>query len=205
MIVPDAVAARSDFERTAGTLWARAGPDLALHLRLRRTGTPTLLRLARRLTDRARRAGGWCVVNRRVDVAMAAGAQGVQLGSGALPPREARRLLGPAVAVGVSGHAPGDVRRARRAGANLVVLGTIYPTPSHPDRPGAGLSRIAAGRDAGLPVVAIGGVTPERVPAVLGAGADGVAALRGVWGSESPEAAVARYLEALGKPADGEA
>lgn len=198
------MAARPGFEEAADALWSRAGPELALHLRLRATPTPRLFGLARRLARRAAEAGGRCVVNARVDVAMAAGAQGVQLGAGALPPGAARRLVGPETAVGVSAHGPAGVRRAGRAGANWVLLGTIFPTPSHPDRPGAGLARVAACRDAGPPLIAIGGITPARAAAVLGAGAHGVAALRGIWEADEPAAAAARYLAAM-DAGDGEA
>lgn len=198
VVVPDEVARRGDFERSAADLWRRAGRELALHLRLRRTPDRRLLELTRRLSARAGEAGGWCLVNRRVDVALAGGARGVQLGRGSLPVASARRLLGPDAAVGVSVHAPPEARRARGAGANLVLLGTIYPTPSHPRRPGAGPARVAACRDAGSPIVAIGGITPERVAAVRGAGAHGVAVLRGIWEADRPAAAAGRYLEALG-------
>lgn len=196
-VVPDAVAAREGLEASASAMWDRAGPELALHLRLRETTARRLHGLARRLSARAAEAGGWCVVNGRVDVALAAGAHGVQLGAGALPPAEARRLLGPGAAVGVSSHAPAEAREAGRAGANLVLLGTIFPTPSHPDRPGAGLARVAACRDAGPPVIAIGGITPARAAAALGAGAHGVAAIRGVWEADDPAEAAVRYLEAM--------
>lgn len=197
-VVPDAVARRPGFGEAARRLRSAAGPELALHLRLRETDDRRLFELTRRLADDARASGGWCVVNGRVDVALAAAAQGVQLGAGALPAGEARRLLGPGAAVGISAHGPGGVRRAGRAGANLVLLGTIFPTPSHPGRPGAGLARVAACRDVGPPLIAIGGVTPARARAVLGAGAHGVAALRGIWEAEDPAEAAGRYLEAMG-------
>lgn len=202
-VVPDAVAARDGFEASAAAMWDRAGAELALHLRLREATARRLHGLARRLSERAAAAGGWCVVNGRVDVALAAGAQGVQLGSGSLPADEARRVLGPGTAVGVSAHAPPEARDAGRAGANLVLLGTIFPTPSHPDRPGAGLARVAACRDAGPPVIAIGGMTPARAAVALGAGAHGVAAVRGVWEADDPAAAAGRYLEAMRATPEG--
>lgn len=201
-VVPDEVAARPGFREVAGRLLEAGGRELALHLRLREGDDRRLFELAEELARRAGDAGGWCVVNGRVDVALAAGAQGVQLGAGALPPAEARRLLGPGPAVGASAHGPAGARRAARAGANLVLLGTIFPTPSHPGRPGAGLARVAACRDAGPPLIAIGGVTPARARAVLGAGAHGVAAVRGIWGDEDPPAAAGRYLEAMGIRSD---
>lgn len=197
VIVPDRVAAAPGFGATAGALLERGGADLALHLRLRETSARRLYELAARLAARADEAGGWCMVNGRVDVALAAGTQGVQLGSAALPPRPARAVLGPGPAVGVSTHSSPEVRRAREAGANLVLLGTIFPTASHPGRPGAGPGRVAACRDLGLPVIAIGGIGPERAGLVRRAGAHGVAALSGVWDAPRPGAAVERYLEAL--------
>lgn len=204
VLVPDRVARAPSFERTAADLWRRAGPHLALHLRLEELPVRRIHELARRLAGPAAEAGGWCVVNGRVDVALSTGAQGVQLGAGALPVADARRLLGPRRAVGASVHAPREARRAGRAGANLVLLGTIFPTPSHPGRPGAGPARVAACRDAGPAVIAVGGVTPGRVAAVRGAGGHGVAAMRGIWDAERPERALERYLEALGAGADGE-
>lgn len=197
VLVPDAAIARPDFRETAAALRERGGGRLALHLRLREASDRRLHELAAPLADEARRAGGWCVVNGRPDVALTAGAQGVQLGAGALPVAEARRMVGGEVAVGASVHGSREARRAAEDGANLLLVGTIFPSPSHPRRPGAGLSRLAACRDAGTPVVAIGGVTSSRVPAVLGAGAHGVAVLSGVWSADRPLEAAARYLDAL--------
>lgn len=197
-VVPDEVAGRPGFGAAAERLQEEAGAELALHLRLREADDRRLFELARTLADRARATGGWCVVNGRVDVALAAGAQGVQIGAGALPAGEARRLLGAGAALGVSVHGPAGARRAARAGANLVLLGTIFPTPSHPGRPGAGLARVAACRDAGPTLIAIGGITPARARAARGAGARGVAALRGIWEADDPAAAAGRYLEVLG-------
>jgi thiamine-phosphate diphosphorylase len=91
------------------------------------------------------------------------------------------------------------VAAAEEDEADWAFVGTIYPTPSHPDRPGAGpdlIRRAARARDR-LPLVAIGGVTPERVGPVLEAGAAGVAVIGGVWGDPDPPGAVDRYRSAL--------
>lgn len=185
------------FRRTATAMRKRGADRLALHLRLRGASDRRLHDLAAALAGEARKAGGWCVVNGRPDVALAAGAQAVQLGAGALPVREARRVVGGDVYIGASVHGPGEARRAGNDGANFLLVGTIFPSPSHPGRPGAGPARVAACRDAGPPVVAIGGVTPARVPAVTGAGAHGVAVLSGIWTTDRPVEALARYLDAL--------
>lgn len=197
VIVPDEVASGPGFRRSARALRARGGAELALHLRTLRPSGRRLHELAVALAEDARRDGGWCVVNERVDVALTAGAQAVQLGRGALPVSEARALLADPVAVGASVHAAGEARAAVEDGASFLLLGTIFSTPSHPGRAPAGTDLVEACRGVGRPVIAIGGMTPERVPEVTAAGARGVATLGGVWGAASPPAAVERFLEAL--------
>lgn len=137
-------------------------------------------------------------INDRVDVAAAVGADGVQLGQGSLAVDEARACLPPSVTVGASVHDVAEATAGRVADADLLVVGTVYASASHPGRPGAGpalLERIA--RVDGRPLVAIGGVTPARVAEVRAAGAWGVAVQRGVWEAPDPLAAVDAYLDCL--------
>lgn len=198
VVVPDRVARRRGFLPTAFGMLGDAAGRLALHLRLKRTPARRIHELAVELSAAARRHGGWCVVNERVDVALTAGAQAVQLGGGALPLDAVRRVAGPGLPVGVSVHGPGDAGRAAEEGANHLVLGTIFDTPSHPDRAGAGPELVeACRRRVDVPIVAIGGMDPGRVPEVVEAGADGVATLRAVWDADRPERAVTAFLEAL--------
>jgi thiamine-phosphate pyrophosphorylase len=77
------------------------------------------------------------------------------------------------------------------------MAGPVYPTPTHPDHPGAGVELIRACAAIGLPVIAIGGVTAERVPELVAAGAYGVAAIRALWGGEDPARAAMEMLELL--------
>ena len=198
VVVPDEVARRPNFLQVARGLREAAGGNLALHLRLDEATGRRIHELAAALARGARSGGGWCVVNERADVALSARAQAVQLGAGALPVAAARQDLGPEVAVGASVHGADAAARAAAGGANFLVLGTIFETPSHPDRPAAGpeLVERCRGRVA-RPLVAIGGVTPGRVAELLAAGAHGVAALRGVWSTPRPRDAVEAYLEAL--------
>src|SRR5690606_34486074 len=154
-----------------------------------------LYALAERLLPVAARAGAVVLVNDRVDVALACGAAGVQLGRRSIPVAEARRLLGPEALIGYSAHSAAEVLDAERAGANFVLLGTIFPTTSHPGEPGAGPDLVRATvQGARAPIVAIGGITPERAGAVLEAGAYGVAVLGGVWHAADPAEAARRYL-----------
>lgn len=204
VVVPDRVARRRGFLPAAFGMLEDAAGRLALHLRLKEAPARRIHELAVELSAAARRHGGWCVVNERVDVALAADAQAVQLGGGALPVAAARRVVGPELPVGASVHGPEEAARAGEEGANHLVVGTIFDTPSHPDRPGAGPGLVeACRRRVDVPIVAIGGIDPGRVPAVVEAGADGVAALRAVWDADRPGGAVRAFLEALTCARDG--
>ncbi|MFP4623233.1 MAG: thiamine phosphate synthase, partial [Gemmatimonadota bacterium] len=170
------------------------GPAVALHLRGPRTPTRTLHAIAAALVPVARASGGILLVNDRVDVALAVDAHGAQLGGRSLPAVAVRRLREDWI-LGASVHGLDALGGA--AGADFLVLGTIWATPSHPGREGAGPSLIRAVRaQAGLPVIAIGGVTPERVPEARRAGARGVAVLRGIWSRPDAVLAAGEYVEA---------
>lgn len=190
----DEVLGRDAFATVAGRLLGEFGAQVALHVRGHGTGGRRLFEL----TDRLLRGGGDAVVlvNDRVDVALAVGAPGVQLGRRSLPVGRVRQLLGEAV-IGYSAHDPGEAEVAFAAGTDFVLLGTIFATTSHPGWTPVGVAsiRVVAGR--GRPVLGIGGITPERVPEVRAAGAHGVAVLSGVWLASDPVDAVHRYLTAL--------
>jgi thiamine-phosphate pyrophosphorylase len=117
------------------------------------------------------------LVNGRADVALAAGAHGVQLPEEGLPVAEVKRAF-PSLTVGASCHSVDAVRRAADEGADFVLLGPVFATPGKEERP-LGLDVLAAAAAAvAVPVHAIGGVTPARVPALRAAGARGGAAIR---------------------------
>ena len=171
--------------------------SLALHLRGPRTTGRRLTRLARILCGHAAASGVTLLVNDRLDIALAVGV-GVHLGSRSVPPTEARRLLGANRILGVSVHSPGEAAGAAESGANYLFLGPLFETPSHPGvavRGAEFMDRVASRVD--VPVVGIGGVTPERAAAVLASGAHGVAAIRGIWDAPSPPDAVQAYLDAM--------
>ncbi|HLK10838.1 MAG TPA: thiamine phosphate synthase [Candidatus Binatia bacterium] len=150
-----------------------------------------LLALAERLRAATMRAGALLLVNDRVDVAIAAGADGVHLGGGALPPAVARRLLPPGALVGVSIHAPGE----STADADFAFFGPVWDTPG---KAAAGPARLAeAVAAAAVPVLAIGGVTAERAPAARAAGSAGAAVIRAVLAAADPAAATRALLAAL--------
>jgi thiamine-phosphate diphosphorylase len=199
VITDDEVLAQPRFVDRATTLLEAHGSSLALHLRGPRTPIRQLLRLAGRLGPVARAVGALFLVNDRTDLALAVDADGVQLGQRSLTAAAARRLRGGWV-IGVSVHGS-DEAEAAGSEADYLLLGTIWESASHPDRPGTGLGLVRdVHRRGAPPIVAIGGVTPERAASAGAAGAAGVAVLSGVW-SVDPAAAAGEYLAAFGTAA----
>jgi len=136
------------------------------------------------------------VVNRRADVARAAGADGVHLGFDALPAARARALLGAQAWIGVSLHDPAAVAGA--SCADYVHLAPIFAPLSKPlERIPLGLAALRAARASGLPVIAQGGIEPGNARAVLAAGASGVAVTGAIAGAPDPARAVRALRSAL--------
>ena len=196
VVTHDAILAAADFPGRAGALLDSLGPAVALHLRGRALGGRALHDLATGLAGAALRSGSLLLVNERVDVALAARA-GAHLNVGSIPLPDARRLLHHAP-LGYSAHTADEALLAQAEGADFVFLGTIFASASHPDRAPAGveLLRRAVPR-LGVPVIAIGGITPGRVAEVRASGAWGVAAITGIWDAADPVAAARAYLAAL--------
>ncbi len=185
-------------------LAARAGAGgraVAVHLRGPGTTAAALWRLATDL--RAVIAPpALLIVNDRADIAVAVGADGVHLGGHGLPLAAARRVVGLRLLLGRSVHGVAGARAAEREGADYALLGTIYPTASHPGAAGAGPALVRAVRAAvDLPIIAIGGIDGATLGEVLDAGADGAAILRAVGAVVDPDRAIAAlYARAHGGP-----
>ncbi len=138
------------------------------------------------------------LVNRRIDVSLAAGADGAHLGFDALPPERARPLLPAGALLGVSTHAAAEVRRAAAAGVDYAQLAPIHAPLSKPaTRPALGLGALAAAREAGIDVLAQGGIDASNAGRALAAGAAGVAVTGAVLGAPDPGAAAAALRAAL--------
>ncbi len=175
------------------------GRAVAVHLRGSATTAAALWRLATDL--RAVIAPpALLIVNDRADIAVAVGADGVHLGGHGLPLAAARRVVGPRFLVGRSVHGVAEARAAEREGADYALLGTIYPTASHPGAAGAGPALVRAVRAAvDLPIIAIGGIDGATLGEVLDAGADGAAVLRAIGAAVDPVRVIAAlYTRAHG-------
>jgi len=158
---------------------ARAGVDL-IQIREKDLPTRELCALVEEAAARTAGTPARLLVNDRVDVALTCGAQGVHLTTRSLPVAVARALVGPDFLIGASTHSLEEARQAEAEGADFLVLGPVFETPSKtPYGPPLGLqafARIVA--TLRLPVLAIGGITPENAPQVLAHRAAGVAAIR---------------------------
>ena len=197
VVTDDDIVRGRDFPARARAILAAGGPRLAFHLR-HRAADREVYRLAGSLIEAAAPSGASVIVSRRVDIARAAGAHGAHLGRGAIAPGAVRALLGPRGWLGASIHDPSDAAAADPRVLDYLVLGPVFPTATHPGREplGAGALAEAAGTTE-LPVVAIGGVTTERVGDCLEAGAWGVAVVRAVWSAPDPSAATAALRSRL--------
>ncbi|WP_420129782.1 thiamine phosphate synthase [Longimicrobium sp.] len=195
VVTDDEVVARGGFLDVARKIVDAGAADVALHLRAPRASGRRMYGFASALRGMTADAGTLLIVNDRADVALAAGADGAQVGGRGLRPEDARRIIGPDRLLGVSVHSVDEARAAMDGGADYVLAGTIWETPSHPERSGAGIGLIREIAALGIPTVAIGGVTPERAAEARGAGAAGVATIRGVWDARDPTAAVEEYLK----------
>jgi thiamine-phosphate pyrophosphorylase len=150
--------------------------------------------LAERMRSETAARGALLFVNERVDVAVAVGADGVQLGHGAFGVADARRLLSPGALVGVSIHAATEVARA--ADADFLLFGAVYPTPGK-NAVGVAALRAAVAAAASLPVLAIGGITAVEVPELRAAGAAGVAVIRTILAARDAAEVTRALLGAL--------
>lgn len=128
------------------------------------------------------------LINDRLDVALALDAAGVHLAGHSLPTAVARRVLGAAKILGVSTHSVEEARRAAEDGADFIVFGPVFTTPSKVAYgPPQGLQHLTAVvRQVSIPVLAIGGIDHTNLPQVLQAGAYGVAMIRAVLAAPDP-------------------
>jgi thiamine-phosphate diphosphorylase len=196
VVTDDVVLSDPRFLRMARAVLEAGGSGLALHLRGPGATGRALFEAARVLSDAARATGALLLVNGRVDVAMAAGAGGVQLPARGIPVDAARRLLGPSRVIGSSVHSP-DEARAAAAGADFLLAGTLFPSASHVGRAPAGVAWLRELAELGPPVIGIGGIDVGRMAEALEAGADGVAVLRAVWTAPDPAGPVHELLAIL--------
>jgi len=179
-------------------LMEAGGPRLAVQLRAPELDGRRLFQAASWLAARSRETGAPVLVNDRLDVALAAGTGGAHLKETSVEPDPARRILGDEALLGRSVHGVDAARELGRPPLDYLVLGPLFVTRSHPGRaplsPQASAEAAAASR---IPVLGIGGISPERAPALLADGLHGVVVFSGIWEAAHPREALFSYLQVL--------
>ena len=153
-----------------------------VQLREKKASAGEFFALAQALLTLTRPLGVPLIINDRLDIALAAGAEGLHIGQSDLPLKEARRIAGDDFIIGVSAAVPEDALEAERDGADYIGAGSVFPTGSKADVSaviGLGGLRAICGA-VKIPVAAIGGIGPGNAPAVMEAGAAGVAVISAI-------------------------
>ena len=181
----------------------------AVQLREKGSSAQHRIELGERLRELTTAAGVDLIVNDRIDIAYAVGADGVHLGQSDPSVSTAREILGPEATVGVSVSTVSEARLAAISGADYLGVGAVYGTDSKPDAEtaddGLGVDQLAKIADSvTLPIVAIGGITPENASGPIQAGASGVAAISAITAADDPAAATRELREAVINTAEAE-
>ena len=174
----------------------RGGANMA---QLRDKGAPPreTLALARRLRA-ATRGRALLIIPGRADLAALSEADGVQLGENSIDVASARRLLGDGALIGRSVHSEEGALRAQDAGADYLILGTIFATPSHPGGATGGLELMRRVADrADIPILGIGGVDADNAADIIRAGAGGAAVISAVIAAKNPADAATRLIATM--------
>lgn len=193
-ITPDALV-RDPARLLAAVAAAIRGGARLIQYRDKHNETSERLALALALVQTCHAAGARLIVNDDVALAIAAGADGVHLGSGDGSLAAARERLGPPALIGATcGNSLDRARAALTAGADYVAFGRFFASTTKPDAPPAELQTLrSAKRELGAVLCAIGGITPHNAAPLLAAGADLLAAVDGVFGATDIEAAAQAY------------
>lgn len=180
-------------ERAVGA--ALQGGVNVVQLREKALPPRELLELGRRLRRLTSDAEAALLINDRADLAVAVNADGVHLGGDSLPIPSVREVAGDRL-VGRSVHGVPEAVEAERLGADYLFLGTIFPSETHPEMPAAGphLIRKVKARIT-VPIIAIGGVTPDNAAQTISHGAGGVAVIRAILRDPRPEQAARRLVD----------
>ncbi|MEW6108290.1 MAG: thiamine phosphate synthase [Nitrospirota bacterium] len=181
-------------------LEALEGGVRAVQLREKDLSIMELLDMAYRLRELTDRYNARLFINDRIDIALAAGADGVHLGNSSIPAKAARKAAGGKMLIGVSTHSIEEAKKAERDGADFITLGPIYETPSKMEygRPLGTEILNRAKKEISVPIFAIGGINQDRVEEVLDSGAYGIALISAILASEDIKTTTERFMRLLG-------
>lgn len=169
-----------------------------IQVREKEGSTRRALEIALALRIATRERAALLIVNDRLDLALAADADGVHLGQDDIPVAAARAILGPDALIGLSITSAAQLRAPDVAGADYLGVGSVFPTRSKIDAHDTGLELLAAARAAvDLPIVAIGGITLDNAAMAVRAGADVLAVITAITAAPDPGAAAGRLLDVV--------
>lgn len=173
------------------------GGVTAVQYRDKEASTRQMIKTAIRLAELTRAAGIPLIINDRVDVALAVGADGVHVGQTDMPPAHARRILGPHAIVGLSIETIDDLLAAEKEDVDYYGVSPVFCTPTKAELTRAwGLDGLrAARRLTQRPLIAIGGINSSNAREVIVAGADGIAVVSAICAAEQPEIAAGELRE----------
>ena len=175
------------------------GGVTCVQLREKHCSTREFINEARRIKEELTIAGIPLIINDRLDVALAVGAEGIHLGQSDMHITDARRLVGNSMLIGISAESLDDAILAEAEGADYIGISPVFTTPTKTDTAAPlgldGIRRIRAA--VSLPLVGIGGLNQGNVPDVLRAGADGVAVVSAIVASACPQSAAAALKQRI--------
>jgi thiamine-phosphate pyrophosphorylase len=183
---------------------AIAGGADVIQLRDKLCGCRELCQIGRAIRTITIKTGTVFIVNDRLDVALACGADGVHLGQDDMRVDAARQIAPPGFIIGISVGTVDEAVRAEQQGADYIAVSPIFSTDSKKDAGhGRGLDALSEiRRSVSVPVIAIGGINPDNIHEVIGAGADGVAVISAVVGSRNITAAARNLSERVSELKD---
>ncbi|MDA0691953.1 MAG: thiamine phosphate synthase [Nitrospinae bacterium] len=179
---------------------ALEGGVRAVQLREKDLSTEELLKLAQKVKLATEKYGAKLFINERADIAHQTGAEGVHLTEASAPVEKVRKNF-PNLLIGVSTHSLESARQAELGGADFITFSPIYETPSKKEfGPPQGLDRLQeVCREIKIPVLALGGISKDRVPPVLDQGAFGVALISGIWNGPDIKQESFEYMKFFGR------
>ncbi len=176
----------------------RAGTK-AIQLRAKDYGTKDFIDLAQKISTTCRKHNALLIINDRLDVALAADADGLHIGQDDMPVKTARQLMPMDKIIGVSASSLDEAIKAKKDGADYLGVGAIYATPSKPDAKVTGKEMIQDIKDkTGLPIVAIGGINIDNCRDIIDAGADSIAVISAVLSAPSPLDSAIHLIKKIG-------
>jgi len=177
----------------------RAGVTF-LQLREKDLDYASFLELAREIKGITDKYGIPYVINDKIEVAMAVGADGVHVGQDDMAPEDVRKIIGPDKILGVSAQTVGQALLAEKKGADYIGVGSIFPTSTKPDAETVSFDTLKAICEAvSIPVVAIGGINKDNAMRLSGSGIDGIAVVSAIFAREDIATAVRELREAASR------